>query len=927
MAITTTLLRLTVNGTAYAVDAPPMRRLSQVLREDLHLTGTKVGCNAGTCGACTVLIDGRPVAACLLPVAQAEGRSIVTIEGLSARELSAQGLSAVQRAFHRHGAAQCGMCTSGMLMAATALLERNPHPSEQEVRDALGGVLCRCTGYAKIIDAVVHAHALSTAEATPAAGASVGARVARLDGIGKVDGSERFGDDVAPADALWLRLIRSPYASAGFSIGDTQPLFRRYPGLVRILTAADVPGEPLFGISPAFRDQPVYAADRVRFQGEPIAAIVGDATTIEAFDPAEFPVDWRDLPPLPTIEAATTADAPLLFEDRPGNVLTQGRVCHGDAAAAMGEAAHVVEGRFETSFVEHAYIEPEAGYARRVGDTVEVHCTTQTPYANRADLARILGLDPAQVRVVPTAVGGGFGGKLDLTLQPHVALAAWLTGRPVRGVFSRGESMAGTTKRHPAQIEARLAADADGQLTAMTFRGDFNTGAYASWGPTVATRVPIHCSGPYRIPAVLAETRAIHTNNPPSGAFRGFGTPQAAIAREALMDALADRLDLDRLEFRWRNALRAGDATPTGQVLTESVGIAACLDALRPHWQAARTDATSANATSGPTRRGVGIACMWYGCGNTSLSNPSKIKLGLRRDGRFVLYQGAVDIGQGSNTVIAQIVADALGIDIADIDLVRADTKRTLDAGKTSASRQTFVSGKAAMQAASRLRQRILGLVDAGNSARLFPGDGRVIVGDGGGGRRVIDLAAMPADDDGLVLSAEGEFDPPTSTLDEDGQGKPYATYAFGAQMAEVAVDVELGTVHVLRIVAAHDVGRAINPMLVEGQVEGGILQGLGMALMEEFVPGRTSGLHDYLVPSIGEMPKMQTILIEDREALGPFGAKGVGEPALIPTAAAILNAIRDATGVTVHHVPATPSRLLALIKAHRHGASDADRG
>ena len=913
-----TQIRFMVNGVPQAVEAPPMRRLAQVLREDLRLIGTKVGCNAGTCGACTVLLDGEPVAACLMPIARAAGRSIVTIEGLSAATLSA-----VQQSFQHHGGAQCGMCTPGMLLAATALLDRVPHPSAQQVKDALGGVLCRCTGYAKIITAVMQAHALPAAVPAPGAGATVGARVPRLDGIAKVAGSERFGDDVAPVDALWLRLIRSPHASARFRIGDLEPLYRRHPGLMRVLTAADVPGELLFGISADFRDQPVFAADRVRFQGEPIAAIIGDGATMEAFDPAHFPVHWQEMPALPTIDAATAADAPDLFDNRPGNVLTRGRLVRGDAAAALAASACVAEGRFATGFVEHAYIEPEAGFARRVGDTIEIHCTTQTPYANRLDLARILGLDPAQVRVVPTAVGGGFGGKLDLTLQPHVALAAWLTGRPVRAVFSRGESMATTTKRHPARIDAKLAADAEGRLTAMTFRGDFNTGAYASWGPTVATRVPIHCSGPYRIPNLLAETRAIHTTNPPAGAFRGFGTPQAAIATEALMDELAGTLGQDPLEFRLRNALRAGDTTPTGQVLEKSVGIAACLEALRPHWQAARTEAAAANATAHFIRRGVGVACMWYGCGNTSLSNPSSMRVGLRADGRVVLYQGAVDIGQGSNTVLAQIVADALGVELTQVDLVRADTARTLDAGKTSASRQTFVSGQAAMRAGQALRQRILRLANAGDGAQLCIDGGRLVVHDDVAGQRRLDLATMDADADGLVLSAESSFDPPTTTLDDDGQGDPYATYAFGAQIAEIAIDMELATVQVRRIVAAHDVGRAINPMLVEGQVEGGILQGLGMALMEEFLPGRTFGLHDYLIPSIGEMPLMETILIEDPEPLGPFGAKGVGEPALIPTAAAILNAIHDATGIRICQVPATPPRLRALLRAHHGGSGE----
>jgi CO/xanthine dehydrogenase Mo-binding subunit len=307
---------------------------------------------------------------------------------------------------------------------------------------------------------------------------------------------------------------------------------------------------------------------------------------------------------------------------------------------------------------------------------------------------------------------------------------------------------------------------------------------------------------------------------------------------------------------------------------------------------------------------------MWYGCGNTSMSNPSTMRVALRADGAVVLYQGAVDIGQGSNTVLAQICAETLGLPIARLTLVTGDTGRTADAGKTSASRQTFVSGRATQQAADALRRSILRLADAGESASFLLDGPLLTVQDGDRRRRCIDLAALPADAEGNVLAGEATFDPPTTPLDENGQGDPYATYAFGAQVAEVLVDQELGTVKVLRVTAAHDVGQAINPMLIEGQVEGGIAQGIGMALMEEWIPGRTNNLHDYLIPTVGDVPEIETILIEDPEPLGPYGAKGVGEPALIPTAAAILNAIRDAIGVTIRKLPATPDRVRAAIRA-----------
>ncbi len=903
-------IAFTVNGAARCVAADPIRRLADVLREDLGLIGTKVGCNAGDCGACTVLLDGRQVCACLVPVGQVEGRAVTTVESLAANGT----MNALQQAFHAHGAAQCGICTPGMLMAASDLLARNPHPNEAEAMDALGGVLCRCTGYRKIVDAVLSVGKTAPPVA-PAAGAAVGARLAKTDGIAKVTGAERFGADAWPADSLVLRAVRSPHHHARFTVGDLGALQARYPGLVRVLSARDIPGQNRYGIYPTGKDQPALAEGYVRHRGEAVLALVGDAATIAAIRDDEIPIAWEVLPTLAGIDAALAPGAPALHGDKPDNVLVRGRVVRGDVAGGFARAAAIAEGAFETAFVEHAYIEPEAGYARRVGDRIEIVACTQTPYMDRDELALILGLAPEQVRIVPTAVGGGFGGKLDLSLQPLVATAAWLLNRPVRCVYTRPESMASTTKRHPARIRAKFAAAADGRLTAVEFHGDFDTGAYASWGPTVANRVPVHAMGPYAVPAVQCTSAAIHTNGPPAGAFRGFGVPQAAIAHETLMDELAARLGIDPLEFRLINALRAGDRTGTGQLLEASAGLAQCLEALRPRWRALRAEADAHNARDRIMRRGVGIGCMWYGIGNTSLSNPSQMRVGVSRAGTVTLYSGAVDIGQGSNTIMVQICADALGVPAAMFRLVTGDTDRTLDAGKTSASRQTFVSGNAARLAGDDLRRQILRLGNVGANAPIRLEPGRVVVGSGASAR-AIDLASMAEDANGDVLVGAGRYDPPTTALDEDGQGIPYATYGFAAQLAAVAVDSELGTVKVTRIVAAHDVGRAINPTQVEGQIHGGVAQGLGLALMEEYVPGRTENLHDYLIPTIGDVPEIETILIEDREPLGPFGAKGIGEPALIPTAPAILNAIHHATGVRLRRVPATPDRVRAAIRA-----------
>jgi aldehyde oxidoreductase len=895
-------VEFTLNGRPVRAASPKRSRLAHVLRDELGFTGTKIGCDAGDCGACTVLLGGRQVCACLTPLAQAEGREVTTIEGLSSKG----ELSALQAAFHRHGAAQCGACTPGMLMAASDLLSRNANPSADEVKDALGGVLCRCTGYQKIVEAVLDVGAGSSLPPSPPPGTAVGARVPKVDGVAKLDGSEKYGADAIPPGALWLKVIRSPHHRARLRFGDIEDFVRSNPGVRRVFTAQDVPSNR-FGIYPHIKDQPVFAEGEARFRGEAVAAVLGTREV----EISAFPVAYEELPPIMGLDAAMAAGAPLVQEEKPDNLLLDGQVKKGDTRAALSRCAAVAEGTFETRFVEHAYIEPEAGWARRVGDRVEVHVTTQTPYMDRDEVALVLKLRPEQVRIVPSACGGGFGGKLDLSVQPLIALAAWLTGEPVACVYTRPESMASTTKRHPARIHARFGCDSEGKLLAAEMDATFDTGAYASWGPTVATRVPIHGSGPYPVPNVSARGRAYFTHCHPSGAFRGFGVPQGAIAHEALMDELAERLGMDALEFRRRNALRAGDRTATGQLLEHSAGLVACLDALEPHWNRLNESSRAFNASRKTVKRGAGIGCMWYGIGNTSLSNPSTIRVGLSREGKITLYSGAAEIGEGVSTALSQICADALGVPLHEVGLVMGDTDRTADAGKTSASRQTFVSGKATELAALDLRRQIFAAAGAPEEAwrdrhcRLSCELGTLVFERGG-----IRHAWKPGGD----LVGDGFFDPPAAPLDEHGQGVPYATYAFAAQVALVEVDLELGTTKVLELYAAHDVGRAINPIQVEGQIHGGAAQGLGLALMEEYVPGRTENLHDYLIPTIGDVPRMECMLVEDPEPKGPFGAKGVGEPGLIPTAPAILGAIYRATGVRVRQVPVLPHRLHAAL-------------
>jgi aldehyde oxidoreductase len=902
-------LRIVVNHQPHVLEVRAFTPLSEVLRDQLGLTGTKIGCEAGDCGACTVLVDGAQACACLVPAAQAEGASILTIEGEDEGGL----IRRLKDAFLVHGAAQCGICTPGMIMAAADCLMKAPRASRAAIEDTLGGVLCRCTGYVKIVEAIMDV-ARGGGTPSPDPPGAFGARIARVDGRPKVEGSDLFGADAAPDDALVMRVVRSPHASAKFTLGDCKPIIDRTLGLVAILTAKDVPGENSFGIFPTIKDQPVLAEGFVRFRGEAVLALVGTREAVESVRDADLPLQWQPDTPVTGVTMGLAPDANV-----PDNVLTRGYLECGDVDFGHARAAATAEGSFETAFVEHAYIEPEAGFALRVGDRIEISACTQAPVMDQEEVARVLGIPKTSVRIRPTACGGGFGGKLDVSVQPLLAVAAWILNRPVRITFTRQESMASTTKRHPASIRAKASADAEGHLLAYEMTGDFNTGAYASWGPTVANRVPIHATGPYKVPNARNRTRAVYTNETPAGAFRGFGVPQAAIANETLMDDLALKLGLSRWDIRRRNALGHGDKTPSGQVLHASAGLPECLDAVRDAFHKIETEADAFNTKEARFKRGAGVACMWYGCGNTSMSNPSVMRIALLPDGRLIFFNGAVDIGQGSTTVLLQIAAEALGLPVAAFESVIGDTDLTEDAGKTSASRQTFVSGNAARLAGIDLRQAILSLANAGPDARLSLEGASLLIQDGEASRRV-DLTSLPRDAEGFVLVGRGTYDPPTTGLDAKGQGVPYATYGFAAQVAEVEVDTLLGTVKVLRIVAAHDVGRAVNPTLTEGQIHGGIAQGLGLALMEEFIPGRTENLHDYLIPTVGDMPEITIHLIEDPEPEGPFGAKGVGEPALVATAPAILSAIRHATGVRMCRVPVLPHRLFEALQTKGSG-------
>jgi len=737
----------------------------------------------------------------------------------------------------------------------------------------------------------------------------VGVEIQKVDALEKVLGETRYGADLSIKDPLHLKVVRSPKPHAKvLKIQLDKAL--KVEGVERIFTAKDIPGRNLIGI--IAKDQPILATDRVRHVGDPIALVA--ARSEEAAEKAaqRVVVLYEDLPAVTNPEEALKPYAPLIHEK--GNLLLEFHVIKGDVQAGFKEADVIVEETYTTTWIDHAYLEPDAGISCVDEEgKITVFCPTQNVHYDQKEVASVLGLPIEKVRIIQSGTGGAFGGRLDITVQCLLALAAFHLKRPVRIVYSREEVFQVISKRHPLKIRYKSGAKKDGKLTAVEIHILGDTGAYASYGATVAIRSAVHATGPYQVPHVTAKSQMVYTNNPWSGAMRGFGVPQMAFAHESQMDLLAKALKIDPIEIRLKNALTPGSETATGQTLMASVGIGETLRRIKECRNKAisRRDPKKRNI-----RKGIGVGSMWYGIGNTGIANPSTAQMEIDLNGEVRLFTGTADIGQGSDTILLQIASEALGLPLGEISLVRADTSVTTDAGATSASRQTYISGNAILNAIKSLKQEILNkashLLDE-NEKELFIEDGEVKhIKKGCISIPIREIAKRS----GKTLRGEGHFDPETTKLDpKTGQGSPYASYAFATHLAEVEVDLETGKVKVNRVIASHDVGKAINPKNVIGQIMGGVTMGVGMALMEEYVPEKTISFVNYLIPTSKDVPEVIPIIVEDEEPSGPFGAKGVGEPALIPTAPAILNAIADAIGERIFHLPANLERVMEAVK------------
>jgi xanthine dehydrogenase molybdenum-binding subunit len=819
-----------------------------------------------------VIVDGHAVVACARPAERVEGRSVETLEGLDGGVRRAWA-----DAFVATGASQCGYCSPGIVMKAEALLRRDPAPPREAVARALAGNLCRCTGYASIIDAIERVGAVRRGEAAVAADGTAPAgddALARYGGRALALGEQPFiGDLVAP------RMLHGALRFAGVP----RAVVRRIdtaravavPGVVAVLTAADVPGRREQGLIVA--DWPLLVAEgeTVRYVGDILAAVAAETREAAVEAAALVEVELEPLPAVTDPFEALADGAAAIHEG--GNVVSRSVVRRGDADAALASAEHVASATFRTQAIEHAFLEPEAALAVPRGATgpdglvvagrrVHLYSPGQGAWEDRRQVASFLGLKPAAVLVTQVATGGAFGGKEDLSVQGQAALLAVRTGRPVLLRLSRRESLRFHVKRHPTWLDYTAGCDAEGRLVAVRARIVGDNGAYASVGGKVLERAAGHACGPYRVPNVDVEATAVYTNNPPSGAMRGFGANQAAFALEGVLDRLAERVGLDGWEFRWRNALDVGDRCTTGQRLGEGVGVKATLLAVRDAYRGARY---------------AGIACgiKNVGIGN-GLAERGRAVLRPEADGTLTLFHSWTEMGQGAHTVFRQIAAAELGI-AADRIRVVVDTTHELDTGETTASRATMLGGRAVQRACASL------LVALGERRTAGVGAFADLAGREFAGEYLVDWTT------GLGADVE----------------EPVTHFAYGWATQVVILDDE-GRIE--RVVAAHDVGRALNPVLLRGQVEGGVHMGLGMALTEDFVVDDGVPVTDTLkslgiIPAAA-MPPVETILVEVPQPEGPLGAKGMGVAGLVAPAAAVAGALHAFDGIRRTRLPMSDS-------------------
>jgi len=930
--MTKTQLSLSVNGQNYQLEPIPGETLADLLRKRLKLTGTKIGCNEAECGACTVVLDGEAVLSCSYPAERADGKQITTIEGLAKHDENGQTrLHPLQEAFVKHGAVQCGFCIPGQIMTSYALLQRNSAPSPAEIRHALKDTLCRCAGYPTIENSILAAaEALRSGEteAEPQVAPSavdsqvIGKIQTRPDAQEKVTGEAIFTDDLTFDNMLFAAVHRAGVPHALVRSIDVEKA-RQVPGVVSVLTWKDVPGENNHGL--VIYDWPVMVGvdERVRYVGDAIAIVAAETQEIATAAAALVEVSYDLQTVITDPVQARQPEAPVLHPN--GNLLKHIKVRKGDPAKGFEESDIILEHTFHTPSTDHLFMEPECSIAVPLADgRMEIYVGSQIPYQDRTQVARALGWKDERVRIVGQLMGGGFGGKEDIAGQIHAALLANVTGKPVKLLFDRHESLIVHPKRHATQIHVKLGAKKDGTLVAAQTELYGDTGAYASLGEKVLTRATTHSAGPYEIQHVHADCYAMYTNNPPAGAFRGFGVLQSAFAFETMMDMLAEKLTMDRVELRRMNALRVGDETSTGQVMRESAGLVECIDKVEA--EMLRVAGLSRDVIFSPRRvagaehlvRAWGFASAFKNTGlGGGADDTSGAEVELYEDGTLQVRSAAAELGQGLVTIMQMMVAEEFSLPAARVRVLVMDTDLTPNGGPTTASRQTYVTGNASRLAAQTLRNAIASAMaekyDQAPEKIHFSEKGVHVNG------HIIPLGDVVAELRAMGHASRVLYEyhaPATRPLGQGGD--MHVAFSFASQATEVEVNTLTGEVRVVRVISANDVGRAINPLGLQGQVEGGVVMGVGHALLENFITKDgyvvTDRMSRYRIPSIMHTPEITSIVVEDPTKDGPYGAKGVGEIVCIPTPPAITNAIYNAVGVRLDRLPVDQEQILQAI-------------
>ena len=823
----------TVNGKTVTVEKN--QKLLRFLRDTLRLTSVKDGCSEGACGTCTVLIDGKPTRACIPQTDKLEGKTIVTVEGLTDFEKEVYTY-----AFGHAGAVQCGFCIPGMVMCAKGLLDVNQNPTREEAAFAIRNNICRCTGYVKIIDAILLAAELFREGKVPEDSTdwSLGQRVPRVDVKEKVTGTGQYPDDIYLDGMIYGSAVRSQYPRARVLAIHTEEA-KALPGVVGVFTAADIPSNNKVGHLKKDWDTMIAVGDITHYLGDAICLVAAETPEILAQAKALVKVDYEELPMVRSPREAMLPDAPLVHKE--GNLLAHKHIQRGNPAMAIAKSKHILTQRFSTPWTEHAFLEPECAVAYPDEDGVMVLSTDQGAYDTQHEIMGMLGLSAEKVKVRNCLVGGGFGGKEDVTVQHHAALIAYLTKRPVKVKLTRAESILIHPKRHPMEMEFALGCDENGIIQGVVAEVIADTGAYASLGGPVLERACTHAAGPYNYQNFEIDGWAYYTNNPPAGAFRGFGVTQTCFCIETLLNQMADIVGITPWEIRYRNAIRPGQELPNGQIVDDSTGLVETLEAVKPYVDA---------------HKYVGLACAMKNAGvGVGIPDTGRVRL-VVQGGKLHILAGASCIGQGLGTVLTQMVCDQTGISPQNIVYERSNTYHSPDSGTTSGSRQTLFTGEACRRACQDLKKALKGKTLTDMEGQEF----------------------------------YGEYLGKTDPLGADVPN-PVSHIAYG-YATQVCILNEEGKIE--QIVAAHDVGKAVNPLSIEGQIEGGVVMSMGYALTERYPLDNCKPTAKYGTLGLlraNQIPEITPIIVEKQGLNVACGAIGIGEITSIPTAPAIADA------------------------------------